>query len=407
MLTLYDFIEARERLQTVTVETKLIHSTVFSDESGNDVYIKPENLQRTGSFKLRGAYNKIAKLTKDEKARGVIASSAGNHAQGVALGAQRLGTKAVIVMPKPSPLIKIEATRQYGAEVVLAGEVYDEAYAEAVRLQEENGYVFVHPFNDEDVIEGQGTIALEVLEELPDADILLVPIGGGGLVAGVAAAAKLKNPSIKVVGVEPEGAASAVAALKADKAVVLDSVSTIADGAAVKQIGDVTLKYIKEYVDEIVTVSDYELMEAFLLLAEKHKIVGENAGLLSVAGLKKLKEKGKKVVSILSGGNIDVLTIASMINKGLVLRGRIFTFSVNLPDKPGQLVAVSEILAGQNANVIKLEHNQFKNLDRFHEVELQVTVETNGEEHIRRITEEFAKQGYTIRRINTSEINER
>lgn len=407
MLTLYDFIEARERLQTVTVKTKLIHSTVFSDESGNDVYIKPENLQRTGSFKLRGAYNKIAKLTKDEKARGVIASSAGNHAQGVALGAQRLGTKAVIVMPKPSPLIKIEATRQYGAEVVLAGEVYDEAYAEAVRLQEENGYVFVHPFNDEDVIEGQGTIALEVLEELPDADILLVPIGGGGLVAGVAAAAKLKNPSIKVVGVEPEGAASAVAALKADKAVVLDSVSTIADGAAVKQIGDVTLKYIKEYVDEIVTVSDYELMEAFLLLAEKHKIVGENAGLLSVAGLKKLKEKGKKVVSILSGGNIDVLTIASMINKGLVLRGRIFTFSVNLPDKPGQLVAVSEILAGQNANVIKLEHNQFKSLDRFHEVELQVTVETNGEEHIRRITEEFAKQGYTIRRINTSEINER
>ena len=332
MLTLYDFIEARERLQTVTVKTKLIHSTVFSDESGNDVYIKPENLQRTGSFKLRGAYNKIAKLTKDEKARGVIASSAGNHAQGVALGAQRLGTKAVIVMPKPSPLIKIEATRQYGAEVVLAGEVYDEAYAEAVRLQEENGYVFVHPFNDEDVIEGQGTIALEVLEELPDADILLVPIGGGGLVAGVAAAAKFKNPSIKVVGVEPEGAASAVAALKADKAVVLDSVSTIADGAAVKQIGDVTLKYIKEYVDEIVTVSDYELMEAFLLLAEKHKIVGENAGLLSVAGLKKLKEKGKKVVSILSGGNIDVLTIASMINKGLVLRGRIFTFSVNLPD---------------------------------------------------------------------------
>lgn len=407
MLTLYDFIEARERLQTVMVKTKLIHSTVFSDESGNDVYIKPENLQRTGSFKLRGAYNKIAKLTKDEKARGVIASSAGNHAQGVALGAQRLGTKAVIVMPKPSLLIKIEATCQYGAEVVLAGEVYDEAYAEAVRLQEENGYVFVHPFNDEDVIEGQGTIALEVLEELPDADILLVPIGGGGLVAGVAAAAKLKNPSIKVVGVEPEGAASAVAALKADKAVVLDSVSTIADGAAVKQIGDVTLKYIKEYVDEIVTVSDYELMEAFLLLAEKHKIVGENAGLLSVAGLKKLKEKGKKVVSILSGGNIDVLTIASMINKGLVLRGRIFTFSVNLPDKPGQLVAVSEILAGQNANVIKLEHNQFKNLDCFHEVELQVTVETNGEEHIRRITEEFAKQGYTIRRINTSEINER
>ncbi|MDY3973017.1 MAG: threonine ammonia-lyase [Veillonella caviae] len=406
MLSLYDFIEARERLGTVAVKTKLIHSSVFSKESGNDVYIKPENLQRTGSFKLRGAYNKIAKLSKDEKSRGVIASSAGNHAQGVALAAQRLGTKAVIVMPKPSPLIKVEATKQYGADVVLAGEVYDEAYQKAVELQDENGYVFVHPFNDEDVIEGQGTIALEILEELPDADILLVPIGGGGLIAGVAAAAKLKNPSIKIVGVEPVGAASATASLEAHHVVTLDGVSTIADGAAVKQIGDMTLKYIEEYVDEIVTVSDYELMEAFLMVAEKHKIVGENAGLLSIAGLKKLKEKGKKVVSILSGGNIDVLTIASMITKGLIVRGRIFTFSVNLPDKPGQLVNVSRILAEQNANVIKLEHNQFKNLDRFHEVELRVTVETNGEEHIDRITKALEDEGYTIHRDNSNEVHE-
>ena len=370
------------------------------------MYIKPEKLQRTGSFKLRGAYNKIAKLTKEEKERGVIASSAGNHAQGVALAAQRLGTQAVIVMPRHTPLIKVDATKQYGADVVLAGDIYDEAYAKAKELQEANGYVFVHPFDDPDVIEGQGTIALEVLEELPDADVLLVPIGGGGLIAGVAAAAKMKNPQIKVIGVEPEGAASAKAALAQGGPVDLDGVSTIADGAAVKKIGGLTYEYIKQYVDEIVTVSDYELMEAFLLLAATHKIVGENAGILSVAGLKKIKEKGKKVVSILSGGNIDVLTIASMITKGLIVRGRIFTFSVNLPDKPGQLVAVSEILANENANVVKLEHNQFKNLDRFHEVELQVTVETNGEDHIAKITKAMKDAGYDIHRINSHEVHD-
>ena len=406
MHKLYDFMEARERLATIAVKTKLIHSAVYSQETGNDVYIKPENLQRTGSFKLRGAYNKISKLTEAEKACGVIAASAGNHAQGVALAAQRLGIKAVIVMPRHTPLIKVEATRQYGAEVVLAGEVYDEAYEKACELQREHGYVFVHPFDDEDVIEGQGTIALEILEELPNADIILVPIGGGGLISGVAAAAKLKNPQVKIIGVEPEGAASAKAAVAEGKPVNLPSVSTIADGAAVKLIGTRDLEYIQTYVDEIVTVSDYELMEAFLLLAEKHKIIGENAGLLSVAGLKKLRVRGKTVVSILSGGNIDVLTIASMITKGLVVRGRIFTFAVNLSDKPGQLVAVSEILAEQNANVIKLEHNQFKNLDRFHEVELVVTVETNGEEHIKKITAAMADRGYTIHRISSNEFNE-
>lgn len=404
MHKLYDFMEARERLSTVTVKTKLIHSDVFSQECGNDVYIKPENLQITGSFKVRGAYNKISKLSNEEKERGVIAASAGNHAQGVALAAKRLGIKAVIAMPKHTPLIKVKATKQYGAEVVLHGEIYDEAYQKAVDLQKEEGYVFVHPFDDEDVIEGQGTIALEVLEELPDADVLLVPVGGGGLVAGIAAAAKLKNPQIKVIGVEPEGAASALAGLKADHPVPLAEVATIADGTAVRTIGSLTLDYIKEYVDEVVTVSDYELMESFLLLVEKHKLVAENAGILSLAGLKKLKCRGKKVVSILSGGNIDVLTISSMINKGLIVRGRIFTFSVNLPDKPGQLVAVSELLAREDANVIKLDHNQFKNLDRFHEVELQVTVETNGEDHIRKITEEFEKCGYKITRLNSSSL---
>ncbi|MDY5481764.1 MAG: threonine ammonia-lyase [Veillonella caviae] len=404
MHKLYDFMEARERLSTITVKTKLLHSEVFSDECGNDVYIKPENLQITGSFKVRGAYNKISKLTNEEKVCGVIAASAGNHAQGVALAAKRLGIKATIVMPKHTPLIKVNATRQYGADVVLYGEIYDEAYQKAMELQKEHGYVFVHPFDDEDVIEGQGTIALEVLEELPDADVLLVPVGGGGIVAGIAAAAKLKNPQIKIIGVEPEGAASCKAGLAAGHPVKLDEVSTIADGTAVATIGTKTLDYVKQYVDEIVTVSDYELMEAFLLLVEKHKLVAESSGILPLAGLKKLKCRGKKVVPIVSGGNIDVLTISSMINKGLVLRGRIFTFSVNLPDKPGQLVAVSQMLADADANVIKLDHNQFKNLDRFHEVELQVTVETNGEEHIKKIIEDFKQKGYTIKRLNSTEI---
>ena len=400
MHKLYDFIEARERLNTVITKTKLIHSSIFSNETGNEVYIKPENLQRTGAFKIRGAYNKIAKLTEEEKKRGVIAASAGNHAQGVALAAQKLGIKAVIVMPKHTPLIKVEATKRYGAEVILTGEVYDEAYEYAKKLQEKEGYTFVHPFNDEDVIEGQGTIALEVLEELPDADIILVPIGGGGLISGIASAAKLKNPLIKIIGVEPEGAASALEARKSHHVVELDEANTIADGTAVKKIGDITFDYIEKYVDDIVTVSDYELMAAFLILVEKHKIVAENSGILAVAGLKKLNVTGKKIISIISGGNIDVLTISSMINKGLVARGRIFTFAVDLPDKPGQLVAVSQILSEQNANVIRLEHNQFKNLDRFHEVELQVTVETNGEEHINKITQEFEKKGYIIRRLN-------
>ena len=400
MHKLYDFMEARERLSTITVKTKLLHSDVFSDECGNDVYIKPENLQITGSFKVRGAYNKIAKLTEEEKARGVIAASAGNHAQGVALAAKRLGIKATIVMPKHTPLIKVNATKQYGADVVLFGEIYDEAYQKAMELQKEHGYVFVHPFNDEDVIEGQGTIALEVLDELPDADILLVPVGGGGIVSGIAAAAKLKNPRVKIIGVEPEGAASALAAVEDDQLVKLSEVSTIADGTAVKQIGETPFEYIKKYVDEIVTVSDYELMEAFLLLVEKHKLIAEGSGILSLAALKKLHCKRKKVVSLISGGNMDVMTISSMINKGLISRGRILTFSVQLQDIPGQLEVVSHLLNECNANVIGVEHNQFKNFARFSEVELRVTCETNGEAHIQAIADKFKENGYIIQKIN-------
>lgn len=403
MLRLYNFVEARERLQTVVRKTRLIHSDRFSRETSNDIYIKPENLQETGSFKIRGAYNKMAKLTNEEKLLGVITSSAGNHAQGVALAAKKLGIKAVIVMPKYTPLIKVEATREYGAQVVLFGEDYDSAHKKALELQELEGYTFVHPFNDEDVIEGQGTIALEILDELPDTDIIMVPIGGGGLISGIATAAKLKNPKIKIVGVEPEGACSAKVSIENGEIQELLNSNTIADGTAVKKVGEVTFEYMKEYVDEIVTVSDYELMKEFLILVEKHKMVAESAGILSIAGLKKLKEKNKKIVSILSGGNIDVMTISSMINKGLVSRGRIFKFSVDLPDKPGQLVNISQILSKQNANVIKLDHNQFKNLNRFLHVELQVTVETNGEEHIHAIINALNEEGYKIERLNSEE----
>ena len=404
MAKLEDFIKAKKKLSKVLLETHLIYSPIFSKESGNKVFIKPENLQKTGSFKIRGAYNKISNLTDAEKKRGVIASSAGNHAQGVAYGAKESGIKAIIVMPKSTPLIKVESTKQYGAEVILHGDVYDDAYKKAKELEEKEGYVFVHPFNDEDVLDGQGTIALEILEELPETDIILVPIGGGGLISGIACAAKILKPEIKIIGVEPEGAASAYEAIKENKIIELKEANTIADGTAVKKIGDLNFEYIKKYVDEIITVSDYELMEAFLLLVEKHKIIAENSGILSVAATKKLKEKNKKVVSVISGGNIDVLMISSMINKGLIRRDRIFNFSVNIPDKPGELAKVVDLIAELGANVVKLEHNQFKNLSRFKDVELQVTVETNGSEHIKNLVQAFEEKGYEIIKIK-SKVN--
>ena len=404
MSKIQNFITAREKLSKVLLKTSLIHSPIFSKESGNEVFIKPENLQKTGSFKIRGAYNKITNLSDEEKKKGVIASSAGNHAQGVAYGAKESGIKAVIVMPKSTPLIKVESTKQYGAEVVLHGDVYDDAFKKAKELEEKEGYIFVHPFDDEDVIHGQGTIALEILEELPETDIILVPIGGGGLISGIACAAKILKPEIKIIGVEPDGAASAYEAIKEDKVIELKEANTIADGTAVKKIGNTTFEYIKKYVDEIITVSDYELMEAFLLLVEKHKIIAENSGILSLAALKKLKEKNKKVVSVVSGGNIDVLMISSMINKGLIRRDRIFNFSVNIPDKPGELAKVVDLIAQQGANVVKLEHNQFKNLSRFKDIELQITVETNGSEHIQNLTQAFEEKGYEIVRIK-SKIN--
>ena len=395
-MKLQDFTTAREHLQKVLLPTHLIYSPIFSEESGNQIYIKPENLQKTGAFKIRGAYNKINKLTEEEKKRGVIASSAGNHAQGVAYAARELGIKAVIVMPKTTPLIKVQSTKKYGAEVVLYGDVYDDAYQKAKELEAQEGYVFVHPFDDIDVLEGQGTIALEILEEMPDAEVIVVPIGGGGLISGIAAAAKMIKPEIKIIGVEPSGAASATEALKKNKVVTLPEANTIADGTAVKRIGDLTFNCIKQYVDEVVTVDDYELTEAFLLLAEKHKIIAENSGILPLAALKKLTERGKKVVPVVSGGNIDVLMISSMIGKGLISRDRIFNFAVSIPDRPGELAKITHIIADVGANIVKLAHNQFKNLSRFRDKEVLITVETNGTDHVQALIDAFAAKGYEV-----------
>lgn len=399
ILKLEDVVEARSRIKDICVNTKLIYSSEYSRECDNEVYIKPENLQITGAFKLRGALNKICKLSDEKKKKGLIASSAGNHAQGVAYAASKLGIEATIVMPETTPLIKVQATRNYGANVVLKGSVYDEAYEEAKRLEKENGYTFVHPFDDVDVMAGQGTIALEIIEELKNVDAILVPIGGGGLISGIAVAAKSVKPNIKVIGVQAEGANPMQCSFENGKLVCAENIDTIADGAAVKNPGKITFEIIKRYVDDIVTVSDQELMEAVYILMEKHKLVAEATGAMSLAALSRLKFKGKKVVSVISGGNIDVVTMAALLNHGLVSRGRIFCFSVKLQDTPGQLFQISKILSDQKANVIKLDHNQFKAIDRLKHVALEVTVETNGHEHIEEITKALNEHGYNVEKV--------
>lgn len=388
-------------LKKVLKSTSLIKSDFLSSEFSADVFIKPENLQRTGAFKIRGAFNKISTLSNEQKSKGIVAASAGNHAQGVALAAKLVCESGsdicpivTIVMPETTPLIKVENTKSLGAKVVLKGDTYDDAYGEALRIEREEGAVFVHPFDDYDVIAGQGTIGLEILEECKDADVVIVPIGGGGLISGIAAAIKQKSPGTKVVGVEPEGAACLKAAIDNGGVVDLDDVNTIADGVAVKRAGDITYSLIKEFVDEIVTVNDTEIMEALLLLIEREKIISENAGALSVAALKHLDIKDKKVVSLVSGGNIDVITISEMLNHGLIARGRLFSFVVELHHKPGELLKVAEILAKRKANVIQLVHNQFRNPGRFKSVHLEVTVETNGLAHVKEITDAFTKAGY-------------
>lgn len=402
MLTLEKFEEASEIVKKVTQDTKLVYSDYFSAQTGNKVYLKPENMQKTGAYKLRGAYYKISTLSPEERAKGLITASAGNHAQGVAYAAKAFGVKAVIVMPTTTPLIKVERTKSYGAEVVLYGNVYDEACEHAYKLAEENGYTFIHPFDDPAVATGQGTIAMEIIKELPLVDYILVPIGGGGLATGVSTLVKLLNPNIKVIGVEPAGANCMQESVRRGEVTTLDSVNTIADGTAVKTPGEKIFPYIQKNVDEIITVSDDELVVAFLDMVENHKMIVENSGLLTVAALKHLQFKDKKVVSILSGGNMDVITMSSVVQLGLIARNRIFTVSVLLPDKPGELVCVASVIADKKGNVIKLDHNQFVSTNRSAAVELKITIEAFGTEHKNEIIEALEEEGYRPRQITAN-----
>lgn len=400
MLTLEKFEEASEAVKRVTSQTKLVYSEYLSEQTGGKIYLKPENMQCTGAYKLRGAYYKISTMTEEERERGLITASAGNHAQGVAYAAKAFGCKAVIVMPTVTPLIKVNRTKNYGAEVVLYGDDYDAACAYALELAEKEGYTFVHPFNDLDVASGQGTIAMEIVQELPTVDYILVPVGGGGLLTGVSTLAKMLNPKIQVIGVEPLEAASMTAALEAGEVVELESANTIADGTAVRAVGDKLLPYVKENVEKILLVEDNELIGVFLDMVENHKMVVENSGLLSVAALKQLDLKGKKVVCILSGGNMDVITMSSVVQHGLIQRDRIFSVSVLLPDKPGELVSVAAAIAENQGNVIKLEHNQFVSTNRNAAVELRITMEAFGTEHKHKIMDALEKKGFRPKLIS-------
>ena len=399
MLTLKAFEEATEVVSKVAIETKLIYSNYLSEQTGNKIYLKPENLQITGAYKLRGAYYKISTLTDEERKKGLVTASAGNHAQGVAYAAKAYGCKATIVMPTTTPLMKVDRTKSYGAEVVLYGNVYDEAAAYAAKLSEENGYTFIHPFDDPAVATGQGTIAMEIIKELPLVDYILVPVGGGGLATGVSTLAKLLNPKIKVIGVEPAGANCLQESLKNGKVTTLDSVSTIADGTAVKTPGTKIFPYLQKGLDDVITVSDDELIVSFLDLVENHKLIVENSGLLTVAALKHIDVKDKNIVSILSGGNMDIITMSSVVQLGLIKRDRIFTVSVLLPDKPGELVRVASIIANEQGNVIKLEHNQFVSTNRTAAVELKITIEAFGTEHKKSIVKSLKNEGYNPKLI--------
>lgn len=404
MLTLEQFKAARSTLQGIIRNTNLIYSPAFSKAWGNHVYLKPENMQVTGAYKIRGAYYKISTLSEEEKGRGLITASAGNHAQGLAYAAQAAGVPATIVMPTTTPLVKVNNTKDYGAKVILHGEVFDEAAERAAQIAEEEGLTYVHPFNDLGIATGQGTIAYEIFQDLPDVDVILVPIGGGGLAAGISTLAKLLNPNVTVIGVEPEGAASMKASLEAGHVVTLPTANTIADGVAVKTPGDLVFPYVQANIDHVITIPDTELVDAFLDMMERHKMVVENAGLLSVAALKHLNVKGLNVVCVLSGGNMDVITMASLVQHGLINRGRIFTFSVLLPDRPGELMRVSGLLAQCNGNIIKLEHNQFVNINRQNGVELKVTLEAFGHDHKKEIMNQLRQHGYVAQEIMTADF---
>ena len=404
MLTLKEFKEARGVLSGVIRNTSLVYRPAFSKAPGNQIYIKPENMQVTGAYKIRGAYYKISTLSDEEKARGLVTASAGNHAQGVAYAAQAAGVSATIVMPTTTPLVKVNNTKDYGAKVVLHGETFDDAAELAAKLSEEEGLTYVHPFNDPAIATGQGTISYEIFQDLPDVDVILVPIGGGGLATGVSTLAKLLNPNVTVIGVEPSGAASMKASLDAGHVVTLDRVETIADGVAVKTPGDQIFPYIQKNIDDIITIPDDELVDAFLDMMEKHKMIVENAGLLPIAALSHLKCRGKNVVPVLSGGNMDVITVASLVQHGLINRGRVFTFSVQLPDRPGELLRVAQLVAEANGNIIKLEHNQFVNINRQSGVELRVTLEAFGHTHKRAILDALCGAGYAARECHTNDF---
>lgn len=404
MLTLEKFKRAREVLSGVILDTRLVYSGYFSKTTGNNVYFKPENMQVTGAYKIRGAYYKVSLLSEEERSRGLVTASAGNHAQGVAYAAQVSGLKATIVMPTTTPLVKVNNTKDYGATVVTCGSCYDDCYEAACALAREHGYTFIHPFNDLDIAAGQGTIAYEILQNLPEVDIILVPIGGGGLIAGVAALAKMLNPNVKVIGVEPKGACAMYESVKAGKVVTLPKVDTIADGVAVKTPGDIVFPQIQQYVDDILLIDDSELVDAFLDMMEKHKMIVENAGLLTVAALNHLKAEGKNVVSILSGGNMDVITISSLVQHGLINRSRVFTFSVLLPDRPGELLNVAKVIADKQGNIIKLEHNQFVSINRASSVELQVTLEAFGHQHKKEIIAALCQSGYDVKIVQVPSV---
>lgn len=390
---------ARENIKDVVLKTPLLYSPIFSNLSGNQVYLKCENLQITGAYKIRGALNKIRSLSDEEKEKGVVCSSAGNHAQGVAYAATLSHVESTIVMPETTPYLKVQSTKDFGGNVVLHGSCYDDAFKEATRIEKQNGATFIHPFNDPDIIYGQGTVGLEILEDLPNLDVILCPIGGGGLISGVALYAKSINPNIKVIGVQAEGANAMERSFKSGTLTSLDHVDTIAEGIAVKTPGDLTFSYIKEYVDDIITVKDSTIVDSLLILAEKHKLLAETSGAASLAALKKLNFKNKKIAAIISGGNIDMLTISALIRSGLVSRGRLFCFTVELPNTPGELLEVSKILSNINANIVNLDHNQFKARNRFKNVLLEVTVETNGPEHIHLIKNTFEDHGYFITQL--------
>ena len=401
-LTLKKFEEAAEKVKEATLPTNLVYSEYFSNQTGNKVYLKPENMQYTGAYKVRGAYYKISTMSEEARKKGLITASAGNHAQGVAFAAKKYGVKATVVMPTTTPLIKVNRTKGYGAEVVLHGDVYDEACEYALKLAEEKGLTFVHPFDDLDVATGQGSIAMEIIKELPTVDYILVPVGGGGLATGVSTLAKLLNPNIKVIGVEPAGANCLQASIKAGKVTTLPTVSTIADGTAVKTPGSKLFPYLKKNLDDIITVPDEDLIVAFLDMVENHKMIVENSGLLTVAALKQMNVKDKKIVSILSGGNMDVITMSSVVQQGLVQRSRIFTVSVLLPDKPGELVRVASIIAEASGNVIKLEHNQFVSINRKATVELRITIEAFGHEHKEEIVKKLDEAGLRPRIVKVN-----